>query len=130
MYEPTLGRFLSRDPIAENVAEILYPFPGLGQIPSNLYVYVGNRPVTLSDPSGLDPKKPCSTKPERGKSKCEPVTFQKDSKDKNKDTFIKQVGVNCTCKYVVGGDLSMPGKLVAGRYVKGNRDVSCEHIKH
>jgi hypothetical protein len=44
------------------------------------------------------------------------------------EDFIKQVGVNCTCKYLVGGDLNSPGKLVAGCYVKGNRNVSCEHL--
>ena len=42
-YNPALGRFMSRD-----------PFPGLMQAPQTLnpYVYVGNYPVNLTDPSG------------------------------------------------------------------------------
>jgi len=39
-YDPDLGRWLSRDPIAEN--------GGL-----NLYAYVGNSPATYLDPLGL-----------------------------------------------------------------------------
>ncbi len=41
-YDAKLGRWLSKDPIAE-----------LGGV--NLYAYVGNNPVNLTDPSGLDP---------------------------------------------------------------------------
>ena len=41
-YDPNLGRWLSRDPIAE--------YGGL-----NLYGYVGNNPVNWRDPSGLAP---------------------------------------------------------------------------
>jgi RHS repeat-associated protein len=40
-YDPVLGRWLSRDPIEER-----------GGI--NLYAYVGNNPIRLSDPLGLD----------------------------------------------------------------------------
>ncbi|MBC7252267.1 MAG: hypothetical protein H5T62_18565, partial [Anaerolineae bacterium] len=42
-YDPTTGRFLTRD-----------PFPGLAALPSTQhpYVYVGNNPVNLTDPSG------------------------------------------------------------------------------
>ncbi|MFB0537482.1 MAG: putative toxin [Anaerolineae bacterium] len=42
-YDPTTGRFLTRD-----------PFPGLATLPSTQhpYVYVGNNPVNLTDPSG------------------------------------------------------------------------------
>jgi hypothetical protein len=71
MYQPTLARFLSRDPLPENGTQILYPFPDtkpsktLAPIPSlastntpshsdlNLYRYVWNNPVVLFDPSGL-----------------------------------------------------------------------------
>lgn len=42
-YDPTLGRFLSVDPIAD--------FTGSQQI--NGYAYANNNPVTMSDPSGL-----------------------------------------------------------------------------
>jgi RHS repeat-associated protein len=47
-YNPTFGRFISEDPLA---------FPG-GPDP-NLYSYVGNDPVSLSDPFGLDPGNGC-----------------------------------------------------------------------
>jgi RHS repeat-associated protein len=42
-YDPAIGRFLTRD-----------PFPGLAVLPSTQhpYVYVGNNPVNLVDPSG------------------------------------------------------------------------------
>jgi RHS repeat-associated protein len=42
-YDPALGRFLTRD-----------PFPGLAVLPTTQhpYVYVGNNPVNLVDPSG------------------------------------------------------------------------------
>jgi hypothetical protein len=38
MYDPTAGRFISRDPVAAD---------------TNLYRYAGNNPVTATDPSGL-----------------------------------------------------------------------------
>ncbi|MFB0537486.1 MAG: RHS repeat-associated core domain-containing protein [Anaerolineae bacterium] len=42
-YDPATGRFLTRD-----------PFPGLATLPTTQhpYVYVGNNPVNLADPSG------------------------------------------------------------------------------
>jgi RHS repeat-associated protein len=42
-YDPALGRFLTQD-----------PFPGLALLPQtqHAYVYVGNNPVNLTDPSG------------------------------------------------------------------------------
>lgn len=48
MYEPKLGRFLSRDPRPENGIELLYPFPNMTR-----YAYVQSSPITFSDPSGL-----------------------------------------------------------------------------
>ena len=48
MYEPKLGRFLSRDPLPQNGVELLYPFPDLTR-----YAYVRNNPVNLTDQSGL-----------------------------------------------------------------------------
>jgi len=40
-YDPTVGRFISEDPL------------GFGGGDVNLYTYTGNRPISLSDPSGL-----------------------------------------------------------------------------
>jgi RHS repeat-associated protein len=47
-YSPSFGRFISEDPLA---------FPG-GPDP-DLYSYVGNDPVSLRDPFGLDPGNGC-----------------------------------------------------------------------
>jgi RHS repeat-associated protein len=62
MYQPTLGRFLSRDPLSPNAAQILYPFPNMTSVPkpSNIaetqgYSYVANNPINSVDPSGLQP---------------------------------------------------------------------------
>ena len=45
-YDPTTGRFLTRD-----------PFPGLAALPQTRhpYVYVSNNPVNLTDPAGEIP---------------------------------------------------------------------------
>jgi uncharacterized protein RhaS with RHS repeats len=52
-YDPTVGRWLSEDPIGFE-----------GEDP-NLYRYVGNSPTNFTDPSGLQaaPRKPPSSKP-------------------------------------------------------------------
>jgi len=49
-YDPTIGRFLSEDPIG---------FAG----GINKYVYVGNSPITLTDPYGLNPALACALNP-------------------------------------------------------------------
>jgi hypothetical protein len=59
MYQPTLARFLSRDPLPENGTQILYPLPGASQSVSNLYVYAENAPSDLTDPSGRAPRPEC-----------------------------------------------------------------------
>ncbi|MCP4544346.1 MAG: hypothetical protein GY832_45120, partial [Chloroflexi bacterium] len=45
-YDPAIGRFLSED-----------PFPGFAALPQtqHAYVYVGNNPINLTDPSGQNP---------------------------------------------------------------------------
>lgn len=48
MYEPKLGRFLSRDPLPENGVELLYPVPEMTR-----YAYVRNNPAKQDDPSGM-----------------------------------------------------------------------------
>jgi hypothetical protein len=62
MYQPTLARFLSRDPVSMNEADVLYPFPIWGPRGFYLsgqrigpYVYADNRPTSVVDPSGMDP---------------------------------------------------------------------------
>jgi len=47
-YSPTFGRFIAEDPLG---------FPGGPDV--NLYAYAGNNPVSLFDPSGLDPGGGC-----------------------------------------------------------------------
>jgi hypothetical protein len=44
MYDPTIGRWISQDPI------------GFAAGDANLYRYVGNRPASLLDPTGLAPE--------------------------------------------------------------------------
>lgn len=48
MYEPKLGRFLSRDPLPENGAELVHPVPDMTRYP-----YARNNPVNRVDPDGL-----------------------------------------------------------------------------
>ena len=47
-YSPTSGRFIAEDPLG---------FPGGPDV--NLYAYVGNNPISLTDSSGLDPGNGC-----------------------------------------------------------------------
>lgn len=58
MYEPTLARFMSRDPLPQNGVDIFCPVPDMrkywyNQIREHEYVYVLNDPVNRTDPSGL-----------------------------------------------------------------------------
>ena len=72
MYQPTLGRFLSRDPISENGVDVLTDtgfysdrLAAMSANPSlyggnwmHPYMYAYNNPVRLGDPSGLQPEGP------------------------------------------------------------------------
>ena len=69
MYQPTLGRFLSRDPLSQNGVEVLTDTgiyaDRLAAMTANprfyggnwehRYVYARNNPVWYTDPSGLQP---------------------------------------------------------------------------
>lgn len=56
MYQPKLGRFLSRDPMPENGVTLLSPVPDMTRYwQDSAYAYVRNNPVNLADPSGMDP---------------------------------------------------------------------------
>ena len=68
MYQPTLGQFLSRDPLSENGVDLLTDTGFYGDRLAAMsarpwlyarnstqpYVYAGNNPVRYVDPSGLD----------------------------------------------------------------------------
>ena len=77
MYQPTLGRWLSRDPIGVlGQSEIVYSHayvanrlrgqlrPVVSEANGNVYAYVGNRPTNAIDPSGLADLKLNVTKPD------------------------------------------------------------------
>jgi RHS repeat-associated protein len=56
MYQPTLGRFLSRDPLGEGGVDVLYDNNEFGDWLTemrNTYGYVSNNPVRYVDPTGL-----------------------------------------------------------------------------
>jgi RHS repeat-associated protein len=73
MYQPTLGRFLSRDPLSANGVDVLTDtgfhasrLAAMRGNPSyfsgtsfNAYAYAYNNPVNYSDPSGLKPAVNC-----------------------------------------------------------------------
>ena len=78
MYQPTLGRFLSRDPLSKNGVDLLTDtgfysdrLAAMHAAPSyfsgtriHLYAYAHNNPLNYSDPSGLVPQVNCSPREE------------------------------------------------------------------
>lgn len=58
MYQPTLGRFLSQDPLGPDGVDVLFDNNAYGAALDrmrNLYGYCGNNPMNCVDPSGLVP---------------------------------------------------------------------------
>lgn len=56
VYQPTLGRWLNRDPMDPmGMGPARYDGPGFNATDLNLYTYAGNNPATLADPSGNCP---------------------------------------------------------------------------
>ncbi len=81
MYQPILGRFLSRDPLpVDSEATLLYdPHQILdqGRLLMQLYAYASNNPINRIDPSGLIDILPCR-KPGKTHVECQVVTVSKD----------------------------------------------------
>lgn len=85
MYQQTLGRFQSRDPLAENGMDVMtdtgffgdrlaamranpWYYGGNG---GNLYTYVDNNPVNFTEPSGLDSQgRPPTNPPQYDEINC------------------------------------------------------------
>lgn len=72
MYMPELGRFLSRDPLAQNgEGELLYDFEHVAErdrLIVQMYAYASNNPIVRVDPTGLADTLPCRR---RGKKHIE-----------------------------------------------------------
>jgi RHS repeat-associated protein len=88
MYQPTLGRFLSRDPLPQDEAQILYPFPTMNALSNapavnefdfdyeNAYGYVRNNPVNAVDPAGAFPCNAAQTR--RCNAQCRAYCAKQD----------------------------------------------------
>jgi RHS repeat-associated protein len=59
MYQPTLGSFLSRDPLGQDGVDVLYDNNWFGAALDRMqYAYCGNNPANCVDPSGQTPAYP------------------------------------------------------------------------
>jgi hypothetical protein len=128
MYQPTLGRFLSRDPLSETGVDVLtdtgfysnrlaamsadpWFYGGNWQHP---YVYARNSPVNLVDPSGLDWQWPwylgfCQ-------SVCDAATKDPKLRGQSLGGVFCLNGIKCVClfKGPLGGGIDFePGECPA-----------------
>jgi hypothetical protein len=95
MYQPTLGRFLSRDPLPESGPQILYPLAHVGLPFSTPYTYVENNPVTRFDPTGLTS---CDgEQPPKPRSPAECCKAAKDSKAPEFQNLMKRTAAAVIC---------------------------------
>ncbi|MBX3703471.1 MAG: RHS repeat-associated core domain-containing protein [Steroidobacteraceae bacterium] len=118
VFEPVLGRFLSADPF----------MPGsLGSQAPNRYAYVGNRPLSLTDPSGFAPPKQGFTlySPINGMSYGEILSgyeILKEIGDIMSD-MIAKVGTDQVLSGLAASNSSFVRNLASGISGSGNRDA-------
>ncbi len=75
MYQPTLGRFASRDPLGANGVDILYDNNWFGARLTRMqhqYGYANNNPIVFTDPSGL---LACHDDTDKEEEKCSGACF-------------------------------------------------------
>jgi hypothetical protein len=134
MYQPTLGRFLSRDPLSENGVDVLTDtgfysnrLAAMSADPwfyggnwTHPYVYAANKPVRFIDPSGLvcQPADPCAG--------CSSTAYSKYASaflDAVKNTWITNicgsyVGTNTCQRWVFALEANLPDFGVGSPCVK------------
>jgi RHS repeat-associated protein len=114
MYQPTLGRFLSRDPLSENGVDVLTDtgffsdrLAAMRANPSfyggnreHPYVYARNNPLRYVDPSGMLTVKPLgsSLRPSCGQRAWIRWDFVLDKKAPCDGYLVQQIDTRCTIK--------------------------------